>query len=136
VWRTPPGLPTPTTATTWRGVGKALHATVRWRVLYVGYDLREVHWLLTDGGRPVGPSGGYARSRRLRRRRELRAYWALRQGANALACVWIVVSLGVVTAAYLVAPYYAFKDLMPSAASLPSMLGRRLRPGTFFGAWG
>ena len=92
---------------------------MRWRVLYVAYDLREVRWLLTDGGRPPSPRKGhalpYARSRRLRRRRALRAYWALRQGGNLLAFLWMGVSFTVVMAAYLVAPYYAFKDLMPRA---------------------
>jgi len=89
----------------------------------VGYDLREVHWLVTAGWGPVGgPVGGpygapRARgSRRVRARRALRRYWAVRQAGNYVACLWLTVSLIVVGSAYVFAPYYAVHDTLVALA--------------------
>jgi len=111
-WPTPPGLPTPGTARTWRGRGAAWAATVRWGAAYVVHDLREVHWLVTAGWAPLGPRG----SRRVRARRALRRYWAVRQAGNYVACLWLTVSLIVVGSAYVFAPYYAVHDTLVAAA--------------------
>ena len=112
LWRTPAGLPTPTTARTWRAAGAAVRASVQWRASYLAYDLREFRWLFREAYAwdPV-------RGKRWRKRRALRRYWAVRQLGNYVAFVWAVVSLVVVGAAGLVAPYVVAQDALDLVAT-------------------
>ena len=70
---------------------------------YAVHDVREVYWLATAGWAPLGPRG----SRRLRARRALRRYWAVRQAGNYAPALWLTVSLIVVGDGY----FIAFHDI-------------------------
>lgn len=90
------------------GRGAAWAAAVRWGAAYAVHDVREVYWLATAGWAPLGPRG----SRRVRARRALRRYWAVRQAGNYAAALWLTVSLIVVGDAY----FIAFHDIFVTAA--------------------